>query len=151
MGHFKNIAESFYREVRRVEIYKAEDISYIDTFNGVFPDTEQIVVSFDIVPEGYDRGIRPKTQNGYYFTDINISFSLLDMSLDTVDKCNQYFNKKEFAIVLYSNIEKMLLGNDREKLKIEIIDYRKEDNSGNDEYTIAISGDTIIKPQTKYI
>lgn len=147
MEHFNNESESFYREVRNIEIYNASDIKYIDALNGLFPDPMAALYIFDIVPESYSRGIYTKTQTGNYFTDIDVSFPLLDMSKATVDKCYKYFNKKKFAIILNSNTERVLLGNEREKMKVEIIDNKKDDNSGNDEYTIAVSGDTIIKPQ----
>lgn len=147
MEYFKNQSESFFREVRSIEIYKASDVQYINVFNGIFPDPKIALYKFDIVPENYSRNISTKTQNGNYFTDIDVSFPLLDMSKTTVDKCYKFFNKKKFAIVLNSNTEKLLLGNHKEKLKVEFIDNKKDDNSGNDEYTIAVSGDTIIKPQ----
>lgn len=147
MEHFKNESESFYREIRSIEIYKAADVKYIDVFNEIFPDPKIALYKFNIVPESYSRGILTKTQNGNYFTDIDVSFPVLDMSKSTYDKCRKYFNKKKFAVVLNSNTEKMLIGNEREKIKIEFLDNKKDDNSGNDEYSIAVSGDTIIKPQ----
>lgn len=149
MEHFKNKAESFYREIRSVEIYKAAEISYIDNFNGIFPNPAMALYKFDIVPELYNSKIDTKTKNGNYFTDIDINFPLLDLSEQNVEKCYEYFNKKDFAIVLNSNLGKMMLGNDREQLKIEFLDNRKNDNSGNDECTISISGDTIIPPKAK--
>lgn len=147
MEHFKNKAESFYREIRRIEIYKASDVTYINNFNGVFPNPELALYIFDIVPESYARKIPTKTQNNNYYFDIDVSFSLLDMSQENIDKCYKYFNKKDFSAVLITNIEKLLVGNDREKLKVEFIDNKKDDNSGNDECTITISGDTIIQPK----
>ncbi|WP_312390851.1 hypothetical protein [Chryseobacterium sp.] len=151
MEEFKNESESFYREIRSIEIYKASDVKYINAFNGVFPDPKLALYKYRIVAESYSRGISTKTQNGNYFTDIDVSFPILDMSKSTYDKSHKYFNKKKFAIVLNSNTEKMLLGNDREKIKIEFIDNKKDDNSGNDEFTIAVSGDTIIKPQLQLL
>lgn len=151
MEYFKNESESFFREVRSIEIYAASAVKYINVFNGIFPDPKTALYKFDIVPESYSRGISTKTQNGNYFTDIDVSFPVLDMSKSTYDKSHKYFNKKKFAIVLNSNTEKMLLGNDREKIKIEFIDNKKDDNSGNDEFTITLSGDTIIKPQIQLL
>ena len=46
-----------------------------------------------------------------------------------------------------ANTVKTLLGNAAEPLRIDFIDNKNEDNSGNDEYTIAISGETILKPK----
>ena len=148
MEHFTNKSESFYREIRSIEIYNASDVSYIDNFQGIFPDSNLCVYKFDITtPESFTPKILTKTQNGNYFTDIDISFSLLDLSKDNIDKCYEYFNKKNFSIVLISNIEKMLLGNEKEKLKVEFIDGKKNDASGSDECFISITGDTIINPK----
>ena len=149
MEHFPNKAESFYREIRSIEIYNASDVSYIDNFKGIFPNSNLCLYKFEIVPETFSPKILTKTQNGNYFTDIDISFSLLDLSKDNIDKCYEYFNKKNFSIVLISNIEKMLLGNEKEKLKVEFIDGKKNDASGSDECFISITGDTIISPKIK--
>jgi len=151
MEHFKNKAESFFREIRSIEIYSASSVSYINNFNGIFPDPGTALYTFDITPESFSRNLSTKTQNGNYFTDIDISFPLLDMSEGSVLKCYAYFNRKSFAVVLISNTEKMMLGNSREKIKIEFIDNKKDDNSGNDEYTIAISGETIISPKIQIV
>ena len=147
MEHFPNKAESFYREIRSIEIYNASDVSYIDNFKGIFPNSNLCLYKFEIVPETFSPKILTKTQNGNYFTDIDISFSLLDLSKDNIDKCYQYFNKKNFSIVQNSNVEKMLLGNEKEKLKVEFIDGKKNDSSGSDECFISITGDTIIFPK----
>ena len=48
---------------------------------------------------------------------------------------------------MISNTEKMLVGNDREPLTIEVLDNKKDDNSGTDEYNISITGETILTPK----
>ena len=147
MEHFKNNAERFYREVRNIEIYPASAVKYIDNFRGIFPDPSQALYAFDVVPETYSQKIATKKLNGDYYTDIDINFPLLDLSVETREKCQEYFNKKNFAIIMNGNMERMLLGNDREQLKVEFIDNLKNDNSGSDECTIAISGETTIAPK----
>ncbi len=147
MEHFKNKSESFYREIRTIEIYHASSVSYLENFNGIFPNPESALYVFDIVPESYSRKISTKTRNGNYLTEIDLSFPLLDLSAENLAKCYYYFNKREFLVVLNSNVEKTIFGNSREKMKIEFIDNKSDDNSGNDEYTISISGQTIIKPK----
>lgn len=147
MEHFKNKSENFYREIRNVEIYDAKDILFEDQYKGIFPDPNLALYKFDINPESFSRKIPTKTQGGNYFTEIEITFPLLDLSESIVDKCYEIFNDKKFAVVLFSNTDKQMFGNKREPLKIEIIDGRKLDSSGNDEETIVISGDTIIKPK----
>ena len=47
MEHFTNKSESFYREIRSIEIYNASDISYIDNFQGIFPDSNLCLYKFE--------------------------------------------------------------------------------------------------------
>lgn len=147
MEYFKNKSESFFREIRSIEIYKAEDISYNDNLNAVFPLLQDPLYKFDIVAETFDRNLKTKKKDGNYFFDIDLGFPLLDLSKAIIDKCYEEFNKKGFAIVLISNVEKMMLGNDSEPLTVEFIDNKKDDNSGNDDCNFSITGQTIISPK----
>lgn len=147
MEHIKNQSESFYREARSIEIFNAEDVKYINNFNGIFPDPNLALCTIDLIPESYNRKLPTKTQSSNYFTEIDINFALVDLSQPTLDYFKNTLNKKKFAVVINSNTEKLLLGNEREPLKIEVIDNIKDDNSGTDEYTIALSGDSIITPK----
>lgn len=149
MEHFTNKAESFFREIRSIEIYNATDVSYESNFKGIFPVNNLALYKFDIVPENFSRNIKPKKMLSSYYFDIEISFPVLDLSKATTDKIFTDFNKKSFSIVAVSNTEKLLLGNDREPLLIEAIPGVKDDNSGTDENTIVISGETIITPKTE--
>lgn len=147
MEVFFNTLESFFREIRSVEIYRASDVLYIDAFSGTFPEPSKALYRFDIIPDTYSRKISSKTRNGNPFTDVDVSFPLYDMSIENVEKCQDYFNRTGFAVVFKANTDKTLLGNKMEPLRIDFIDNKTEDNSGNDEYTIAISGETILKPK----
>ena len=147
MEYFNNKSETFFREIRKIEIYETSAVSYEDNFAGNFPDSEDIKYVFDIVPEDFSRKIARKTRNGNYFHDIDLGFPLLKMDKTNVEKYQEYFNKEKFAVVLISNSDKMMFGNDREPLKIEVLDNRKDNNSGNDEYYLSITGETIINPK----
>ena len=147
MEYFNNKSETFFREIRKIEIYEASAVSYEDNFAGNFPDPEGIKYVFDIVPEDFSRKIARKTRTGNYFHEIDLGFPLLKMDKTNVEKYQEYFNKEKFAVVLISNTDKMMLGNDREPLKIEVLDNRKDNNSGNDEYYLSITGETILTPK----
>lgn len=147
MEEFKNQSESFFREVRSIEIYRSVDVSYINAFNGIFPDRSKALYVFNIVPETLSRSVASKRRIGNDFTAIDISFPLLDLTQSNVEKFENVFMKKMFVIVEVTNVDKILYGNNREPLKIDFIDNRLNNNSGDDEYTIAISGETIIKPK----
>ena len=149
MKHFDNKSESFFREIRKVIIYRASSISYINNLEGIIPQLMNAFISFDIVPESFSHKIATKTQNNNYLFELDANFPLLDLSTETVDFCFGNLNKEEFAVVFVTNTAQLLFGNDREPLKVEFIDNTKNDNSGNDEYTIAISGKSIVQP--KYI
>lgn len=151
MEHFKNQSESFFREIRSIEIYRASDVSYINAFNSVFPDKSKALYIFDVVPETLSRIVSSKRRSGNDFTSVDISFPLLDLSAENVKKCEEFFNRKGFAVVEVTNVDKILYGNSREPMRIDFIDNRLNNNSGDDEYTIAISEETIIKPRIKIL
>ena len=142
-----NKIENFFREIRSIEIYNSKDILYINAYNGIFPFKTKALYIFEVSPEAFSRKLSSKTRNGNQFTEIDINFPLLDMSIENVEKFQKAFNRKEFAVVLVANTVKTLIGNSMEPLKIDFIDNKNDDNSGNDEYTIAISGETLLKPK----
>lgn len=147
MENFTNTAENFFREMRKVEIYNSEDIHYIENYNGEFPPADLIKYAFDVVPEDFSRKIQRKTRSGNYYHEIDLGFPLLKMDKANVDQYQEYFNKRKFAVVLVSNTDRILLGNQIEPLKIEVLDNRKDNNSGTDEYYLSITGETIIDPK----
>lgn len=147
MKHFENKSESFFREIRKVIIYKASSINYINNLQGVIPQLMNAIYSFEVVPESFSYKMATKTQNKNYLFELEVNFPLLDLSFETVDFCFDSFNGDDFAIVFQTNSDQLLFGNDREPIKVEFIDNKKLDNSGNDEYTIALSGKSIIKPK----
>ncbi len=149
MKHFDNKSESFFREIRKVIIYKATSISYINNLKGIIPELMNALISFDVVPESFAYKMETKRQNGNYLHELDCNFPLLDLSDESIYYAFHFLNKDEFAVVFVTNTAQLLFGNDREPLKVEIIDNTKNDNSGNDEYTIAISGKSIIQPKYK--
>jgi hypothetical protein len=151
MEYFKNKPETFFREIRSIEIYKSSDISYIDNYNGVFPKNKNPLYKFDIIAETFSRNIKTKKKDGSYFFEIDLGFPLLDLSKTVIDKCFANFNKKDFAVVLTSNTEKLMLGNYIEPLLVEFIEGKKDDNSGEDECNFSITGETVIAPKTEIL
>ncbi|MDR2205774.1 MAG: hypothetical protein LBE36_06440 [Flavobacteriaceae bacterium] len=147
MEQFNNKSETFFREIRKIEIYKSETVQYIDNYNGVFPNSNTALYVFDVVPDSFSREIKRKKTADNYYHEINIEFPLLKIDTANVGKYQSYFNDKKFAVILISNTEKTLLGNHREPLTIEIFDEKTDDNSGNDKYILSITGETIINPK----
>ena len=147
MGYFKNKSEPFFREIRRIEIYDASAVTFENNFQNIFPDPKLAKHVFDVIPETFTRKIPTKKSSGSYSFEPDFGFPLLDMSKVNVDILFADFNREGFAVVLVSNMQKTLIGNDQEPLIVEIIDNVKDDNSGNDEYSISITGSTIIYPK----
>lgn len=145
MDYIKNKSESFFREIRMIEIYDAKRLPYIDNFNGRFPMSNPSF-TFEVTPETYDRniGTKQKSRNNYY--PIDLSFSLLTLSTDLRNLLYEKLNRRGFAVVLYSNTEKMALGNENEDLSVFFIDSIKDNNSGDDSFIININGETIVPP-----
>lgn len=140
-----NKSESFFREIRKIEIYKSTDLKYIDNFNGRFP-TVSPYYAFEVTPEAYDRniGTKQRSRNNYY--PVDLSFPLLDLSVKLRNTLYEKLNRRGFVVILYSNTEKMALGNSEEDLSVFFIDGIKDNNSGDDSFTINITGETIVPP-----
>jgi len=151
MEHFPNKSESFYREIRKIEIYNAADAKFMESLVGIFPDPATALYIFDVIPQEFSRKIPRKKKDGDYFHEVDLGFPLLDMSEAAVAKYQAYFNRQEFAVGLISNTAKTLLGNDREPLTIEVLDNIKDDASGSDEFYLSITGETIIAPKIRDI
>lgn len=149
MQTFNNKAENFFREIRKIEIYNSDSVSYLDNYNGVFPSPDSMLYEFDITPEDFSRKIQRKKANGNYYHEIDLGFPLLKLDATNVEKYQEYFNQQKFAVVLVSNTEKTLLGNRLEPLTIEVLDNKKDDNSGTDEYNLSITGDSILTPKVR--
>lgn len=147
MEYFKNKAESFFREIRKIEIYEASVVSYESNFNNQFPNPAAALKIFEIIPETFTRKIPTKKSAGNYYYDVDLGFPLLDMTEENVNQLYDDFNRQGFAVVLVSNFQKTLLGNKRFPLTIEVLDNINDDASGNDEFSISITGDTILAPK----
>lgn len=146
MERLKNRAEDFYREIRKVEIYFATTVKYTDQYENSFPNPQKAQYIIDVEPESFRRNLILKKRRGNYFTSIDLSFLLLDLRPQLRNQLKEKFDQKNFAVVLTSNTEKMMLGNDREPLTIDLIDNIKDNNRGLDHYSISISGETILSP-----
>ena len=147
MEYFKNISENFFREIRKIEIYSSDSVSYLDNYSGVFPSPDLMLYAFDITPDDFSRKIPRKKRNGNYFHDIDLGFPLRKLDPANVEKYQTYFNQQKFAVVLISNTERTLLGNARHPLTIEVLDNKKDDNSGTDEYNLSITGESLLTPK----
>ena len=151
MYHFCNVPENFFRKIKKVFFYKASTISYINNLSGIFPSENLAIASFDLNPSSFNHKIGTKTQNNNYFYELDSNFPLFDLNTTVLDFCFTNFNKEDFAVVFVSDRDRMMFGNEREKVKIEFIDNKKLNNSGTDEFTIIISGKSILIPKLQAI
>lgn len=151
MPKFENKSESLFREIRKVIVYPASAFTYVNNLQGIFPQESNMLCSFNVIPENFSIKIATKTQNKNYFYELEANFPLLDLSDSTITYCFKHFNREDFVVVFETNTEQIIFGNDREQLKIEIIDNEKLNNSGDDEFTIVISGKSIIYPKRQLL
>ena len=146
METIENAADNIFREIRRIEIYRSENLSYIDNFQKKKPSGDAVLEIQNIIPEDFDRFIKRKTTGGNTFFDIEISLSSYNVDPENINKLNNLLNDKDFVAVFYSNMDYTVLGNHTEPLGIFILDNRKYNDSGNDLVTISITGSTKVIP-----
>ncbi|MCW2463376.1 hypothetical protein [Elizabethkingia anophelis] len=141
-----NISESWFREVRRMDIYLAEALSFNDNYNYRRPSGNPLY-SIDINTDTFTHKLPTKLKDGNYYYEPDFSFPLLDLDPELRDKFYTDFNKTNFCIGLYTNTEVIFLGNDRELLTVQFADDLRNDGSGNDQFVFSVFGPTIIPPK----
>lgn len=147
MQHYYNRPEDFFRELCGILVYHKSQIKYIDQLNNKFPSPEEALFKFHILPSSANRSIPTKLNSQNIFYSPDISFPLVDLSVRNREEWYSQFNKfNEFAVVLISNTEMMMLGNDMFPMSITITDNIKDDGSGSDSFSMNIAGDTILAP-----
>lgn len=147
MQNFTNLPENFIRELRGILVFDKSKISYLDQLAGKFPNPEEALYKYCVLPGDASRKIPTEfiAGNPYYSPDI--SMSLVDLTVENREQWYEELNRfHQFAVILVSNTEMMMLGNDRFPLSITISDSISDDGSGSDSFTLRVFGETIIAP-----
>ena len=147
MENISNKLENFVREIRNIEIYQSSALSFSDNMKGNLPNADDLQYVFKVNPEDFERKLPTKRQDGNNYFEVDVNFPLLAMTKTNRDSLYEKFNRKGFCVVLVSNTESMVLGNDREPLGIDFLDAIKDNASGNDQFNISVTGKTIIPPK----
>jgi len=147
MQNYCNKPEDFFRELKGILIYDKNQISYIDQLKGKFPQPDDAQFKFSVLPGDASRKIPTKLLSGNIYYQPDITISLVDLAVKNRDEWYESFNiLNEFAVVLVSNTEMMMLGNDRFPMSITVNDNINDEGSGNDSFSLNIYGDTILAP-----
>lgn len=147
-----NIPESFTREIRYLLIYDASILSFNDNYKGLYPPTDSYLVKLPIrAIKGFKRNFSLKKQNKNKYFKINFVTQFFDLTFENTQDLYALDKDRAYLIVAVSNKEMMVLGNDRERLSIDIVDKIKDNGSGQDYFSINIKGETIIYPQLRKV
>lgn len=142
-----NYAENFTREIEYILIYDAKALSFNDNLKGLYPPTEGYLLKIPVDNKSdYKRffGLKKQNKNDYFKVDISVPF--LNLTFINRQKLYEFNKDRQYLVVTVSNKEMMVMGNDRERLSINIFDNIKDDGKGKDVFTIKITGETIIYP-----
>lgn len=142
----ENIPDKFYREVRKIEVYDASEYPYAHSFLGEMLSVSPVAVFENIVPEDFDRSIKRKSKNNNTYFEIDMSFDIYDTKPINRRVWSALLNKKGFVVVIYSNLDYLVIGNASEPMYVETQDKIKDDNSGTDKLEVQIYGETILEP-----
>lgn len=72
-----NEVERFFREIREVQIFNCEDITFEGIYQGFAPSAMPVLVFENINPEYFQRSIKRKNRKGSYYFSVDISFRCL--------------------------------------------------------------------------
>ncbi len=142
-----NIPDAFIREVKRIHIYdsKAYFFSLYKTTSWP-PTVERRCVIKNLQPSSYKRKIQSKTESHNEYLKFDITFPIFDLSHQTRQLLSSLKGKKHL-VVLESNEDAILLGNEREPLSIFIHDALKDNGAGKDYFLLNIKGTSILSPK----
>lgn len=147
MQNFNNQPESFIRELNGILIFDKSKITYLDQLAGKFPNPEEALYKYCVLPGDASRSIPTNFTAGNTSYAPDISISLVDLTVaNREDWYNELNRFNTFAVILISNTEMMMLGNDRFPLSITVSDNMTDDGSGTDSFTLRVFGETIIAP-----
>lgn len=148
--HLCNTPEDFVREARYLLIYDAKNFSFNENFRGIEQPSSQELLKIDIPAPTLQRQISLKEKDQNDFFDIKLQFSFFDLDFKYRNILYSFHKRRKYTIVLFSNTEMMILGNDREPMSISIQDHISDNTLGKDAFQITITGQSIIFPkQTK--
>ncbi|MFL9835007.1 hypothetical protein [Chryseobacterium terrae] len=148
MQNFTNIPENFFRELRGILVFDKTKISYLNQLAGKFPKPDEALYKYCVLSGDASRSIPTNNVAGNASYAPDISVSLVNLSVqnreDWYEKLNRF---NSFAVILISNTEMMMLGNDRFPLSITVNDNIADNGSGDDSFILRIFGETIIEPK----
>ncbi|MEQ3501126.1 hypothetical protein ABMY20_15330 [Tenacibaculum sp. SSH1-16] len=142
-----NTPEDFIREIRHVIVYNASVLTFNQNLKGLYPPTIEYLYKIPVqTPESFKRRFRLKKQNKNNYFTIDLSFPFFDLTFQNRAKLYDLAKDNNYVVVVASNREMMVLGNDRERLSIDVIDNIQDNSRGKDHFSIQITGETIIHP-----
>lgn len=152
MEDFCNLSENFIREIRHILIYDADALTFNANLRGDYPNLESYIYKISVhTPSAYKRRVQLKKKNKNDYLDININIPIYDLSAESRDKLYSLHARRRYVIVFSSNKDRMVLGNSRERLHIEILDGIRDDATGKDHFVLKIKGETTIKPNIRKV
>lgn len=143
MEIINNKVDNLFREIRSVRFYDAENYPFSHQFKGKDISAEALLEIKNIIPEDFDRNIKPKQSNGNRYFELDCTFSIYNIEPKERATLERLLNRKQFSIQLFSNEERTIFGNSAEPLEVNVIDGIKENNTGTDAFFINIKGDSI--------
>ena len=144
---FCNAGEPFFREIQKVQLYYADALSFHDAMNGGTPKETDCFMEFFIPnPQDFSRSIKTASDAYNDYLKIDLSFPLLDIKKENRRLLYAHAFRNQYAVMLVSNREKVVFGNQREPMSFEVHDKIRDDGSGKDVLLIKIYGKTLLKP-----
>jgi len=148
MQNFTNLPENFFRELKGILVFDKSKISYLDQLKGKFPNPEEALYKYCVLPADVSREIPTDINSGNVSYGTDISINLVDLTVQNREDWYEQLNKfNKFAVILISNTEMTMLGNNDFPLSITVNDSIKDDASGSDTFVMRIYGDNVIAPK----
>ncbi|CAA0170706.1 conserved hypothetical protein [Tenacibaculum maritimum] len=147
-----NTPEEFTREISHLFIYDASILSFNENYKGQYPPVDKHLLKIPVQTiDTYKRKFSLKRQNKNKYFKIDIAVEFYDLTFENRELLYSYDNDRKYLVVAVSNKEMMVLGNNRERLSIDIIDKINDNGKGKDHFLIRVTGETIIFPMLRKV
>lgn len=149
---FCNIPEIITRAAISLLFFDKDKFTFNQNLKGEFPNVNDYLFSIRIQDvKGFKRDVSFKEKNRNRYTEIKIVADYFPVKNKDFNKLQRFEKKNAYVVVLVTNDDLQVFGNDEEPMTFRIDDKIKDNSSGDDYYEMIVEGATTVRPQQSII
>lgn len=143
---FCNDPDDITREGTWLIFYNKVKFTYNQNLKGQFPEADNYDFKVKIATlDNYKRALTLKSKDYNRYTQVKLSVDYYSFNKEEIKKLKDKQERNAYVLVLVSNQDRMVVGNHREPMSLEVQDNIKDNGKGKDAYTLRINGKTTVR------